>query len=142
MFASIAVAVLASLCIIPISVRFLAGWRQNFGLFVVVLSGAAAVYVQTYPLIVGICFPVGLLIGFLLCVPFINENKAKTIAKQAAEQECRSRFGPNSSVAIHGVKLDNWTWHVNGGYALSVGIGPFSVDVHAKCGTVVRLNFP
>lgn len=111
----------------------MAGWRKNFGLLTVLTGTVATVYVQTYPHIVLVGFPVGLLVVFLLCFPFVTENKARQIAEKVAQKKY-----PTVRVVIQGAKLDNWTWHIHGVAVEKTG---FRIDVNAKYGCIIRENY-
>ncbi len=85
---------------------------------------------------VGLGFTIILLLGFLLCIPFISENKAKAIAKEEAEK----KWGPKYTISVSYAKLDDWTWHVHGYRAHGLGGAEFDVYVNAKTRKIVRSN--
>jgi hypothetical protein len=85
---------------------------RNFGLILAVLSGLGAVYVQLFPSIVIILYPIGLLAGFVICVPFVCPNKAKVIAEEYVVKQLPTK----PRVVMDRTESDNWTWHVFGKY--------------------------
>lgn len=112
------------------------GWVRNFGIISAVLTGLAGVYVQVFPSIVIMWFPIGLLLSFLICVPFVSPNKARAIAKEYILNQLKTR----PTVVMDKVESDNWTWHVFGTYAGSQAPVPIRVKVHAKCGYAFSLE--
>jgi hypothetical protein len=128
-----------------ILVKFLAGWRTNFGIWVTLSGVIVTVFVQLFPSIlvqntgnaqiVAEGFISSLVIGFLLCFPFISGEKATEIARKEAENNL-----PSGTIEISETKLDNWTWYVNGRHMLDEDALPdfFSVYIHAKCGKPIK----
>lgn len=131
-----------------LSVGFLTGWRTNFLIWVTGSGVITSIFLQLYPTTlvqnsgnaqaIETAFTSVVVLGFLLCFPFVTENKAKQIAKKVADKTLATKFGTNFTVVMGVATLDNWTWHVSGTY--TGAIVPFRVDVHSKSRKVIRLS--
>jgi hypothetical protein len=128
----------------------LAGWIRNFGYWFgacVALAGAIGAIGQTSLFqnvenveIMVALLGISLVLGFVICYPFVGEQKAQGILNTKIQTDMK--VGTTTvSVAFHEAKLDAWTWHIKGGIATSAGILHFSSQVNAKTGAVRKLDW-
>ena len=127
-----------------------AGWQENFGVGVLILTGiSAAIGIAFYSqltansnlgwfYVVGVC--VGIITSLLVACPWVCTEKAKETAQKYAQERLG---GMGHDISIIDAKLDDWTWHVTG-WRISRGGSSvrFCVDIDSKRGKVRSLYYP